>query len=268
MTLRNRVVRLEVGPAGGTGRAWEDLRIKARVKHSRDSNKNTAKITVWNLSTDSIDYLSGEDRVFRLLAGYGRPTQIFAGRLKDDGLSIDDKEASRVVRLDLIDGNLELKRAHLNLSIAGPVRVRTVLEKITDQVDLVVGRFDLPKNPRIEQGLTLTGAPERALGRLARLAEADWWIQDRKITFVEATGNSGRRAAAFSSESGSLIGSPTRGKDDRIKFTGLLRPKVRPADIVRLEDDRYGGFYQARDVGFQLDTWATPFYVKITARPL
>lgn len=267
MTLRNRKVRLEVGPAGGSGKAWEGLRIKGRVKHSRKQSSNEAQITVFNLRRESIDFIRQDDQVIRLLAGYEVPVQIFAGRLKDNGLTVEDKGAERQVQLDCLDGAVELKRTRLNFTATSGASVSSVVSQIADQMPVPVGRVDLPGRATLSQGATFTGTPEKALDRLSRIVGAEWWVQDRTLQFVASDGTTGERAAEFSAETGSLIGEPKPKKGDKLSWRGLLRPRVRPADIVSLDHDRYGGLWIARDVVFAVDTWTTNFYVDLTAKP-
>jgi len=265
---RNTVLEA-LRPGGGDSRAWtDDFRIKLSVTHSREPSQNSAKVSVWNLTDASVDYLRNDDNTFRLLAGYSTPRQLFVGQAKRGGIRARSKGPERVVELELADGNQALKRTYLNKTFATGTKISRVVKYVARQTGLPESQIQIPDDVRLDQGVTLGGTSDRVLARLSEAAGADFWVQDGQIKFLKKRDDTGIEAAEFSVENGSLIGSPEPGERGSVKFKGLLRPKLRPGDLLQVVHNRYGGVWRARDVKFVGDSgYGSPFYVTVTARP-
>lgn len=263
-----RQVELRFGTEGTTGRSIKGLRISFDVKYTRSSKPNTAKITVYNPSPDSVALLSKEDAVVILLAGYDVPLQIFRGNPIDSGVYMERNGPDRILTIELQDGGRQWADDFVSTSFASQKTSGEVFETLKTAIGLPGGVADIDTDIKMVSGLVLHGSATEMMDDLMASQDAEWFIRDGVIQAIPKGGSTGETAVVFSSVSKNLIGAPVKTKDG-VKVTALISPSLRPAKPFRVISNELNGDYIADDVEFRGDSGFTPaFYVVATGRQL
>lgn len=263
--LFGRQVVVQIGERGKEGSSWGGLRVTFRIKHTSSGTPNEATLEVYNWGDEAVEQLRADGTVVRLLAGYEAPRLLFVGTPTPDGVTQTDDGGDVVTKVQATDGGRELTGGQLNLSFGTPTTVDQLLSAAADELGLPEGQIDIPNNPRLEQGATLSGPVRDVLDRISEMAGAQWSIQDGKLRLLEDE-DTGREVAEYSSEAGTLIGSPEK-LDEGLKVRTLLDPDQRPGHRFKLDHDKHGGLWRARQVVFDGDSWGGNFYSDIKATP-
>jgi len=254
-----RTVKLAIGTPGEEGQVWSDVRIDFEVRH-RLRKRGEAEITAYNVPESAAERARKRDAVVRVFAGYdGDAPMVFQGHPVDGSVSLKDDGTDRLLELEAQDGGRALAATHLNLSVAADETVREVADRVIDQLGVPRGTVQVPEGLRFPQGVHATGRASEVLRRLSRASGADWAIQDGAIQIIPDDEDTGRRGVVFASDDGTLVGTPEQ-KDKGLEVTGLLRPRLRPGDIYRVEGPDTESFFKARDVKMRGSRFQSDFY--------
>lgn len=272
--LFGRVVAVEFGIEGTTGRRVEGLRVAFDVRHSREPTPSPATIRVWNLRDDTIALLQRPRALVRLFVGYasaGGARLVYQGNPIPKGSKVDRQGPDRIATVELGDGSRVYGNARIAASFAASVSFGEVFDAATAALGLPVA-VPPPANTSaitFPGGLHAVGPARDVLHRLAVAANCHWFIRDGAIYFLPRNGGTTEVAPLFSSRAGNLIGEVSRTEDDGVEIRTLIDPAMRPGRPFRIESSRVTGNYVARDVQFVGDSgFANDFYCVITGRPL
>ena len=271
MALFQRQVIVQFGQPGEVGKSFSDLKVSFQVVMSRASDPNQAKISIWNLSRDSVKALQADGAVVRLLAGYTVPRQIFEGNPIASGVKVRQQGQDRVVEIEAQDGGKTYQEARVSISIATPTSLQEVLDEALSQVGAFGAasgavRSDLSEI-KLTQGFSFEGPARELLDRLALSSGSYWTLRDGAIQFVEDGESTGEVAIEFSAETGNLIGSPSE-KDSGVEVTALIAPSLRPGKHFSVASENVNGLYLADDVAFRGDSQSGEFYVVASGTPV
>lgn len=266
--LWDRCVLVEVGPAGGTARAWSDLRVTFSVKRTLERKPNEAQVSISNLSRDSSAWCRTKGHVLRLSAGYGGvPEQLFIGGI--DRAERTETPPDSETKIEAADGGREFRDGRIAKSYAGQVMLSTVLQDLATAMGLGLGFVGTFADVAVTQGLALTGPARDQLDRVCRSLGMTWSIQDGAIQVVLPSGATPEPAVLLTPDTG-LIGSPTPVADKKAKgkidLICLLQPSLRPGRRFQLESRDFKGIYKAEDVEHKGDTHGQDWCTTITAR--
>jgi hypothetical protein len=267
MALTRQVI-LQFGAPGSSGKEHRDLRVAFRIRHSRDRTMNSAAITAYNLTTQSVSALDTAGAIVRLFAGYDVPRLLFEGNPQNIGVRSQKQGPDRITTIECADGLIALGTKRIAISSATQMSIGEVLAEVETQLGLPLGAITIGNaDGRYPLGTTVSGRPAYVLDQLASSLGADWWVQDGRLYFVLRASPISGTALLASSAQGTLIGSPTKTKEG-VEITTLLDPSMRPGRLVRLEADTMSGDFVAQVVEMIGDSWGGPWYSKITAKPL
>lgn len=270
---------LTVGQAGLPGFAVSDLRVSFRVKMSRSSIPNTAEIKVWNMNPVTIAALeAGPFPTVLLAVGYGDPLDptglagvprlIFRGDVVQDGLRLTFESTDRVLTISAQDGGTAYQTTQVSLVFPGPVSVSAAVAAVAAQLLLPIGNITVVQDVVLTQGATFTGAARDVLDRLARTANADWYITDGVFFFTPRGVPQPGEATLFSSIQGNLIGTPQKKDRGGIELKALLVASMRPGLPFVVQSRSINGPFIATDVTFAGDSgFENPFFVQTIGAP-
>lgn len=276
-TLFDRVVRIELGQPGSTGRSIDGLRIRFKVKFSKAPEPNTAAIDVYNPSAQTVSAARAGGAVFRLLAGYngisGQPgtvRQVFKGTAVKNGIKVTKSGVDRILHIEAQDGGDVYRLANISLSISTEVTALDLLDAVLADLEIPRGLVSAPVDARWPQGITFQGRSRDLLDRIATTQNADWFIRDGAFYLMPRGTATTETAPVYSVKRRTLIGSPVQRDHGQVEVVALLDPGMRPGRqyVVESLTDEINGTYVAGDVRMEGDSgYESAFYTTIQGRP-
>lgn len=271
--LFGRIVRVEVGPEGGTGVQLADLRVGFKVEHKASKTVSTATVRIYNPSQTTMGLLRAPLANVRLLVGY-QPTArvIFQGAPVKDGIDLKVDGADRILVVDAADGGRGYTETFLQTSFTTPTTFGQVLATVLASSRWARGFIDPAiENIQLPHGIVLVGRPAEVMDRLAVAAlplGADWFVRDNALYVVPRGTSTPEVAPLISAAQGNLIGSPN-GTKKGIKVRALIDSTMRPGRAFVVESAGWNGTYVAKDVVFTGDSgYESAFFMDITGLPL
>lgn len=268
MSLFGRVVEVQIGTEGSSGRAFRGLRARFDVAMTDTKTPNTGKVELYNAAPETIALAQRDDAVVRLLVGHGdTPRLIFHGDPIKDGVTVRRESVDRILTIEAADGRRAYSGTFVDLSFATEQTGRQIYGVIGDALGLPLGANDLGDDVRFPTGVTLSGRASDVLDRLCVMTGRRWTIRDGTLQVYAKGGTTGESAVLFSPTTG-LVGAPTR-TEKGVELTALISPAMRPGRPFRLESEFVSGDYVAKEVRFAGDSgWERDFYVHVTGVPL
>lgn len=261
VTLGNRV----------SGRAikYDRLKIVFQVDKTSESNANTAKISIYNLSAEGRARAEEEKAFVLLEAGYETGFgQIFAGDVTRAYIS--RQGADWVVTVECGDGAEALRSAHVDKSYAPGTDyqniIRDVAQSLVDQGKIVIGSILGTRSEKTQTGLSVSGQSQAVLDDLTKKQGLEWSIQDETLQILPRDKDIGRTAVLLTPDTG-LIGSPIRREVEGgagVEFKALLVPDIFPGRLVRIESRQLDGLFKVRKAAYSGDTHGQNWYVSGT----
>lgn len=263
----DRKIDVRIGPPGGLGRSWSDVRVEFSVERSLRKDPNTASISLYNLDSVSVGIIQTTGAVVQLLAGYGSlPFLLFSGDIARRGVTVERSGTDRIVTIEAGDGELAFTEARFNWHFEAGTPNATILSTILSTLGLGIAPGD-PLPPYVYPlPLTFTGRASEALDRLCRDVGVSYSIQDGNVQILLP--GSGRKGVAplISPETG-LVASPSQ-TDDGANFRCLLNGNIKPGSFVSLISETLSGFYKAEKVTHRGDTHGGDWTTEVEAVPV
>ena len=253
------------GRSSGRAVRYEGLRVVFQVEKSSESNANTAKVSVFNLSVEG-RALAEEEKAFLLLeAGYrGRFGQLFVGDITRAYISRQGPDW--VTTVECGDGSRALRSTHIDKSYAPGTDYadifKDVVRSFVDQGKVGIGSMLGVKSEKAQTGLSLSGNSKAVLDDLTEKQGLEWSIQDETVQVLPKNAHIGRQAVLLTPDTG-LIGSPIRREVDGgagVEFRTLLIPALLPGRMTKIESRQINGFFKLRQVNFSGDTHGQSWY--------
>lgn len=276
-----RVAYVEFGPAGGTGKAFRDLRVSFSVKKGRHrgTTPNHSTVTIFNLTKDSVSILNEPSAVIRLFAGYnGVPVLIFEGNPIPNGVRVDKQGADRVTKVEAMDGWYQTQTTRIRIDNAGNMSLKDVLDEVAAQLGLPRGAIDLPQDQNVlgnPLGFSANSLAGPLLTQVCNSLDCDWWIDSGRL-YVARRGRPVDGDAVFvSGTTGGLVGSPSprtligsaSKSNDGTEITMLLTPEMAPGKLVSVQSDQVNGAFIAQQVEHVGDSHQGSWYTKVLGIP-
>lgn len=189
----------------------KDLRITFDIQKSRISYPNKAKISIYNLSTNTRNQIKNEFTNILINAGYvGNIQMIFTGNIKNVYHRIDSVDT--VTDIYAGDGDAAWVESNANVSITGQHSLKdTVIMLVNTMQGITVGTLQgLDQGLVSSQTTTYCGATRDQLNKLAATYNFDWSITNNIFETVSKNQaiEPQSRATVISSTTG-MVGSPT-----------------------------------------------------------
>ena len=232
------------------------------TKSYKADAKNTARITIYNLSNESIDKIVKDNKVI-LKAGYEfdgiRP--IFLGQVENVSSEVHGEVVKTII--NCIDGYTTIREGFTAETFSPTTTVETILRTIITQ-DLGFA------NPRMNNGKLgpNTGLAKIYQGGSAKVGDSaeivsricsdnflTWNIRDGEVFVYPVDGSTGIEVPLISVESG-MLGTPRRSLDnsnkakdskdlkDIVKVKVLLQGVYNVGDLVKVESLFTNGLYR------------------------
>ena len=271
-----RIVRLHVGPPGGTGLLFtteppQAIRIAFETKLNARKFPNKTRITLWNLGQDKIDFLSTPGHVFILEVGYrGSGVSILAvGNGGDVDTTRGETDDITIVKVG--DSETQYLGSRLNKTFGSGTTSTEVLAAARAEMGVSQGFCD-PSLPVITypHGFTACGAARDTIEAvIADIgAGAEWSIQGGALQIHSADSLATAERAVLLTPRTGLLSAKKVKKGCEIR--ALLNPDIKPGRKLDVRGRTVQGIFVARSVeaagdGFEA---ADPFESTIKARRL
>lgn len=258
-----RNFRLIVSGADGTGLELSNLHCKFVTKRTNAQAINTADIRVYNLKTETEDYIRSKlapivaadgiiSRVqgqVTIQGGYDANFGVvFQGNIKQ---MLQGRESATDTYIDLNcgDGDIAYSYAVVNKTIGGdeqPYFQSDLLNQMVAPMTLL-GNVTLgptqpvfgQKNP-MPRGRTLLGPSRDKIRTFAKDNGFVWSIQNGEVQFVNQNGYRPGEAVIITSKTG-MIGTPVQTPNG-VNIVCLMNPRIIPGQIVKIDNRSIQGF--------------------------
>ncbi len=277
-TLFGRVVVVELGQEGETGKRFVGLRTSFRVVHTRAASPNTLSMSMWNPNPITLALLDGPSPSVRLLVGYADavapdepvvPRLIFTGQPVKNGRTVEKTGTDRILRIEAQDGGRQYREGRLDITIATPTTLSAVVALAGAVMGIPLGTVTLVPDVALTQGFVASGSARDVLDRIVLGANADWMIRDGVLHVIPVGAAVPGLAPLFSSETGTLIGQPIKRERGKVEIRALLNPALRPGSPFRVVSRSVKGNFIAGDVVFVGDSgFDRPFYIETIGSPI
>lgn len=270
---KNNSVGREIGkPNKDTGRA---LRCSFSCEVGDSSSSNTGKISLWNLSDETLRLLEQEDCLIELRAGYGDDLPVIMGGSLTH-FETDTSGADQQTTIEFVDGFTSARDTTMSLSYVGTVNGEKIVRDIAQEMGCEV---KLSPNAKLIdfKNFAFVGTGKTAIGRLCDRSKLRWSVQNGIIQICALDEPLTMAAYVLSAVSG-MIGSPkpvfesastssksasgsqaasntTKRKAKKgIEVTYSLNGHIQVDDYVKVESRKYKGNYRAAKIKFTGDT--------------
>jgi hypothetical protein len=264
--LWDRYAALTLGSKdSGQAARFEALKVVFQVEKTSESNANTAKISIFNMSDEGRALAEAAKAFVLLEAGYrDNFGQLFIGDITRAYISRQGPDW--VTTVECGDGAEALRSTHIDKSYAPDTDyqdiIKDVAQSFVDQGKVVIGSLLGLKSEKSQTGLSVSGNSKAVLDDLAQKQGLEWSIQDESVQILPKDKDSGRQAVLLTPQTG-LIGSPIRREVEGgagVEFTALIQVALSPGRLVQIESRQVSGIFKLRQVSFAGDTHGQSWY--------
>jgi hypothetical protein len=264
-----RSVDVRIGPAGGVGRSFKDLKIEFEVNRSLGRDPNTASVSLWNVDSVSLGIITALGAKIQVLAGYGQiPSLIFNGDIAKRGVVIEKQDADEVVTIEAGDGELAYSKTRFDRSFVAGTDNNTILSLILASMGLGLGPGSPALPPKVYgSDVTFFGMAREAVDEIVKDVGAQWSVQDGNVVLLLNDQQVTAEGAELLTSNTGMVGSPTR-TDEGVNVDSLLNPRIRPGKALSIVSRAITGFYKAMKVRHSGDNYGADFTTQIEAIPI
>ena len=289
LTLFDRVCELSVQPVGSTEAIvfGESLRIVFECTKTKSADPNTGSVSIYNLSTATIEAISSVDALVVLKAGYKNSyglEVLFSGTVLRARTTSDGVD--RMTTLELVDGGVSIRDSKGSFSFSPNTTLRTVLSAVLGSISLpIMAGAGVENAPdyTYKNGATFQGSSSLIVERLSREFGFSYSVQNGEQS-IRKNGEQTVGDVVIVSPSNGLIGTPESCKDtvdkksnkkgdnegqSGYRFKILLMPSLLPEEYIQVDSIATGtGFsYKVVEVSHKGDThgsdWTTEVKVAV-----
>lgn len=252
---------LTVGPDGGEGRKWTDLKTTFKVEKTGSSTPNKVEVAIYNLSPDSRGFVEKKGNVLILEAGYKAEIKLLG--TGDVRLVTHAKEGPDwVTKFECDDGG-KAHRTIVHESFGKDTSEADVVNHLAKKLGVKLGKLQGLSDAKFGKGRQLTGPARAQLDALCKSRGLRWSIQDGVLQILPAGSDTGADAILLNDAHG-LVGSPEK-TEAGIKVTSLLRGGINPGQLVKVESRQVTGFFVAEKVTHEGDSSGGSWYTQVEA---
>lgn len=246
-------------------REYSGLRVAFSIEKSSESTPNQARISVYNMNSDSRSFVEQKGATAELKVGYSplglEPTlqSIFSG---DAGKVKSERNgADWVTTFELGDAQKKLAEVKFDKSFEKGITLKDAITDVAGSFGLAVNQIEGVAEKTFKSGLTLSGGSKQIMDQLVSDGGAEWSVQDGEVKVIGPQQTTGEEVIIISPQTG-LINSPIK-RDDGVEFTSLLIPSIRPGRRIEIRSRLVNGVYRVRKVIFSGDTFEGDFNAKV-----
>lgn len=264
---KNDSIGKEIGkPDPDTGRA---IRCQFSCQLGDASASNTGKITLWNLSDETLRLLDQEACLIELRAGYGDDLPvIMGGSLTSCITSMDGADSQ--TEIELVDSFKSARDNTLSLSYSGSVNGKQIVEDAAKKIGCEV-RYSSSVKFSNFKNFAFVGGGKSLIGKICNKCSLRWSVQNGIVQICALDEPITTAAYRLAADTG-LIGSPkpvyesskTSNKKQKnstkkkakkgLEIEYLLNGHILIDDYIKLESRKYDGNYRMSKIDFNGDT--------------
>lgn len=253
-----------------TGRA---LRCQFSVEVGESVSSNTGKISLWNLSKETLQLLEQEDCLIELSAGYGDDIPVIMGGTVTCCSTTSDS-SDHETTIEFADSFTSARDGIVSLSYSGSVNGKRIIEDCASQIGCGV-RYSKSVQFSDSKNFAFVGKGKSLVEKICKKDGFRWSIQNGVIQICAVDEPITNAAYLISPDTG-LIGSPTpffdssqssdkssskkstnttkRKAKKGLEITYLMNGHIHVDDYIRLESKDYSGNYRVSKIKFDGDT--------------
>lgn len=245
-----RKLRLVIADDDGNGIDIGKLSSRFQIARASESAFARARLTVWNLSADTVGRLSDRYTQIRIDAGYpDRFGTIFAGQIHFTYATWQG--ADKIVEVFAKDGGLAQETARASYTFKAGTSARAMVQAIVSGMPRIsIGSIEAVPTTPIVGARTISGMAQEALYQLASDYGFRWQIVNGTFQAQAKKAPPGGPALVISRDTG-LIGSPIASSSG-VEVTTLLDPGLVPGRRVDIRTA--GSLVAASDTTLQSAT--------------
>ena len=252
----------------------EALHISFEVDKDVSEESNKSKLTILNLSDESIRKIEKADTKVEIYAGYkelGGAMHVFSGTVvkceaKDDGTDV-------TVEMELSDGQTALRDTVVSMNFKPGTSGKNIVQSLSNEMGLPIVFGENVTFESYPDGYSCVGLARNAMTEVCKANGLSWSVQNGIVSIILNGGTTVSRGIVFSPSSG-LIGSPERiikarpkenkntpkrkrkqkaKKEKPEKNAGwrirvLLTPTVNAGDAVKVESRMITGWFRCETI--------------------
>lgn len=245
------------------------LRIKFKIVKTDEKDPNSSEITIVNLEPAHRAALQQKGVKATLEAGYEATglTRIFFGDIRTTDHVRNGSSWDTVLKCG--DGERSFQYARLTESFAPGTGAGDIVKRLAQASGLAIGNVpDQVLNIQLsyDHGYCVAGLVSKSLDKLLKGLGYTYSIQDGALQVLTPNSTIGGEVPVLSPSTG-LIGSPEMGSPEKkgkpalLKFKAYLFP-ARPRGRVKIESDRYNGFFRVKKATLSGDTRGPEWYTE------
>jgi hypothetical protein len=209
-------------------------RISFEIKKNNESDPNKAKISIYNLSSDSRAFLESTTDKMQLVAGYqGNSGIIFWGNIANEGIKHERKGGDIITTMQCGDGLVEIQDAHIDFTWGPGSSCRQIVNQALSTLGLALSSVNGDMSKQYLQGKSYSGTVKKLLDQITDYCDLTWNTQNNAVQIYPKGKNALTESILLNSETG-LIGLPSKTKDG-ILTRSLLNYRLIPGGLFTLE---------------------------------
>lgn len=211
----------------------DNLRITFEISKTLSSAPNPATVSVYNLNASHRHALASKhyDRL-SLAMGYQALRVIYTGDIIN--VQIKRSDVDFITEMACGDGHRDYVNARVSTTLRAGATDAEILAKVAQSMRKTgTGSIDIPQDRQLPRAKVLVGNARDALHHIATNHQADWSIQDGKLTLLPRNRVLADHEGFVLSQETGMVGSPEK-TDSGLKITCLLNPTLRIGALVRV----------------------------------
>lgn len=258
--LFDRLIYVEIGKPGTTGKLYKDLRVKFTVEKTVDSIPNKATVSIFNLTAANRAFAEQKDIQLKLFAGYdGKAELLFVGDIDPSASKTELQGADYVTIFECGDGQTTYRKTKFDKSYAEGTPLKEIAKDLFSSLGNTVTDISSLPEGTLLNGMSLSGLAKFHLDTIMVKLGLDWSIQNGQIQVTKKNGGVTVEQAVLLTPSTGLIGVPKR-KGEGIEVTSLLQPQLKPGRKIEVRSRFAEGVYSVQSVSHTGDNFGSEFY--------
>jgi len=220
----------------------KDLHMDFDVKATVDSKPNQAKISVYNLSTETRNRLKEKHQAVELLAGYGDDVSII---FRGTTTNVLHKKDGTGWRTDIYsgDGQKEFSENFFSKSYSAGTTVKQIVKDMAATMGYSANTDTVLDTDTIIKSVSYSGRAKDALDEITKDFDYSWSIQWGALEILDSSGwlSNVPTAVVLRADTG-MLGSPTLiDRTDRnrkvvgVRVNSLLNPAIKPGRLIEIQ---------------------------------
>lgn len=278
MRLFKRKAQILIGKLGHTGRMIEGIRIAFEIEMDDNKETNNGKISLYNLSKETIGILEQKGVSVILKVGYDDQelSTIFIGnvvKFEHDFTGFDV-----ITKIKCKDGYIPLTAKKLSLSFEENSSSKQIIDKIIAEINVGKGDYSNVANFVYKQGFSFVGTPGTALDLVLSRLGYEWTIANNILLISKQNEPINSTIAQLISPTTGLIDKPKRFKEDPVKtrvkknklidgwqINSLIIPSIQPKSLIKVVSEDVDAVFLVKKVRFRGDTHDAPWFCEMEA---